>query len=228
MAIPNHLAVIPDGNRRWARAGNLNPWDGHTEGVRRFWDIADYAFEAGVKYLTFWGSSYGNLTKRNKLEIAFLLKLLREELSGEKMRKKLIESQCRVRLIGEWKTFIKDKKTSEAIESVIIDTAHFTKSNLTILFAYDGQREMLAAINSLNGQKATDTSIRKHLWTGILPDVDLVIRTGGEPHWSAGFMMWLTANSQFYFTDMLWPMFNGRQLATALEDYNTRERRKGK
>ncbi len=226
--LPKHIALIPDGNRRWAKAHHLNPWDGHTEGVKRIWEIADEAFESGISHLTFWLSSYGNLTKRSKLEVAFLLRLLKHEMLSEKIRIKVAETKCRINIVGEWRLFVKDKKTVEAMESLIEETSKFTKRTLTILFAYDGQREMLSAINSFEGEKATEQNLRKRLWTGFLPDVDLVIRTGGEPHWSAGFMMWLTANSQFHFTDTLWPAFKSKQFQAALNDYSKTERRIGK
>ncbi len=81
MSAPKHVAVIPDGNRRWAASQGLNPWEGHAEGAKRFWDIADEAYAAGVTHLTFWAASYDNLTKRSKLEVKFLLKIFRHELS---------------------------------------------------------------------------------------------------------------------------------------------------
>lgn len=228
MAVPHHIAIIPDGNRRWAKAQRLNPWDGHTEGVKRFWDIADYAYELGVPNITFWGASYDNLKKRSKLEVAFLLRLMRQELSDPKIRHKIMETKPRLQMLGEWREFVKDKKTLQTIESLIEESSQFTKHNVTILFGYDGQREMLAAINNVKSENVTDEELRKNLWTGELPDVDLVVRTGGEPHWSAGFMMWHTANSQFYFTETLWPDFKHQQLKKALDEYERRERRLGK
>lgn len=227
--IPNHIAIIPDGNRRWAKARLLNPWDGHTEGVKRFWEIAESANDQGIKYLTFWAASYGNLTKRSALEVKFLIELLRRELSKPELRQKLINGKIRLRVMGEWQQIINDKKLEEVIHGLEDDTAGFTSSNLTILFGYDGQREMISAANALvkSGELVTEESLHSALWTADLPDVDLVIRTGGEPHWSAGFMMWLTANSQFYFTDMLWPDFKTEELKKAFAEYERRERRLG-
>ncbi len=228
MKIPKHIAIIPDGNRRWAKSRVMNPWEGHREGVKRFWEIADQAYELGVTHLSIWAGSYDNLHKRSKMEVDFLLRLLREEILNPELTKKFHANKARVEIIGEWRLFVTDKKTIDAIAALEQNTAHYTKNQLTLLFAYDGQREMMEAINILEKKPASETELRNALWTGHLPDVDLVIRTGGEPHWSAGFMMWLTANSQFYFTDMLWPDFKKAQFKKALEDFERRERRLGK
>lgn len=234
MTLPKHIAIIPDGNRRWAKAKNLQPWDGHLEGVARFWEIAEYASDLGVRNLTFWASSMSNLTKRSKLEVQFLIKQFVKEISSPVLSEKLKSKQIRLEIIGEWKQFLTDTD-NQNIEDVISRTREFTQSTLAILFAYDGQREMIDAIEHLNsigvfqGEDFSkqDSILRSKLWTGILPDVDLVIRTGGEPHWSAGFMMWLTANSQFYFTEELWPDFTQAKLDEALSDYQNRGRRLG-
>jgi undecaprenyl diphosphate synthase len=228
MSVPNHIAIIPDGNRRWAKAHRLNPWEGHQEGVKRFWDVADAAYSEGVSHLSIWAGSYDNLTKRSRLEVNFLISLLRDELANPKLHERIHNNKSRVQVIGEWESFVRDASTRQAIEDLQQETAHYKKHVLTLLFAYDGQREMLDAVNKLQNKNATPEELRKNLWTGGLPDVDLVIRTGGEPHWSAGFMMWLTANSQFYFTEQLWPEFGKRQLDKALKDYAGRERRHGK
>ncbi len=226
MIIPKHIAIIPDGNRRWAKAHRLNPWDGHTKGAEQYWDISDYAHSLGVNHLTFWASSYDNLKKRSRLEVAAILKLMETEMTKPFILERCLKNKIRARLIGEWRVFVKNKKVIATIENLENQTKHFKDKSLNLLFAYDGQREMLDAASNI--KSATDKELRKNLWTGELPDVDLVIRTGGEPHWSAGFMMWLTANSQFYFTETLWPDFDKKELKKALVDYERRERRLGK
>jgi undecaprenyl diphosphate synthase len=230
MDFPNHIAIIPDGNRRWAKAHRLNPWEGHQAGVQQFWDIAEACLNKDIKYLTFWAASYDNLNKRSKLEIRFLFKILQHELAKPELLEKLKKYRTRVRIIGEWQTIIKDKKLLATLEKLEQETERFTDHHLTILFAYDGQREMTSALEKLrkSSEKVSTKQIRENLWTSMLPDVDYVIRTGGEPHWSAGFMMWLIANSQFYFTETLWPAFTPAKLSTALADYAQRDRRLGK
>ncbi len=230
MALPHHLAIIPDGNRRWAKAHLLLPWQGHEEGVKLFWELSNYFADTEVKYGTFWAGSYSNLANRAPEEVKFLFQILEQELSDPKVIQSLIEKQTRFEIVGEWAGFGDYLKLTETIAKLTQQTKDFTNHNLTILFGYDGQREMLAAQEALrnSGEEVTAENLRKHLWTGHLPDVDFVIRTGGEPHWSAGFMMWQTANSQFYFTEDLWPDFKTDKLKAALDEYENRERRLGK
>lgn len=230
MKLPKHIAIIPDGNRRWAKRNGLNPWEGHTEGVKRFWDTAQLAHDLGVSNLTIWAASYDNLSKRSKLEVNFLVNILKSELANGNIINLAEKNQTRIKVVGEWKEIVKSKKLHRDVEDLQNKTKHFSKTTLTLLFGYDGQREMISAIDNLiqAGSKISQGNLRKELWTGDLPDVDLVIRTGGEPHWSAGFMMWLTANSQFHFTDVLWPDFKKQEFKEATGEFDRRERRLGK
>ena len=230
MPSPNHLAIIPDGNRRWAKARLLLPWQGHAEGAKRFWELSEYLATTSVSFGTFWAGSYSNLSNRSEEEVKFLFQILEQELSDKKVIDSLERTETRFRFIGEWASFNKSTSLPDTISELEKKTEGYSKHNLTILFGYDGQREMLSAVNELqkSGEEVTKENLRKHLWTAVLPDVDLVIRTGGEPHWSAGFLMWQTANSQFYFTEALWPDFKVPQLKTALEDFERRERRLGR
>jgi len=229
--IPNHVALIPDGNRRWAKARGLQPWLEHKEGMSSFREVMETAFEAGSKFATFWGASLDNLTKRTKIEVKFLLQYIRMELEKQTTLDYFIKEKVRARVIGEWASVVSDKKFHQAINNLEEQTKIFKGRFATILFGYDGRREMLAAIEKLNSEGTkhlTEEAVREALWTGYLPPVDLVVRTGGEPHWSAGFMMWLTANSQFYFTETLWPDFRKKQLLEAYSDFANRGRRFGK
>ncbi len=230
MSLPNHIAIIPDGNRRWAESRLLNPWEGHIEGTKRFWETALACLDLGIPNVTFWGGSYSNLKKRTAIEVNFLFKIMSDEIAKPNVLNKCLQNEAQFKVLGEWTDFVKDKKVVEGVLDLQNKTKHFKKNSLTILFGYDGQREMIAAANSLvkKGDSVNGKSLRSSLWTADLPDVDLVIRTGGEPHWSAGFMMWQTANSQFYFTDILWPDFKKPELKKALVDYERRERRLGK
>lgn len=230
MLLPNHLAIIPDGNRRWAKAHLLLPWQGHQEGAKRFWETANYLARTEIKFGTFWAGSYSNLANRAPEEVKFLFQILEQELSDPKVLDSLIDTQTRFQFIGEWEQFNQNTKLPETIANLVGQTKDFTNHTLTILFGYDGQREMLAAISALkaSGEEVSEENLHKHLMTASLPDVDFVIRTGGEPHWSAGFLMWQTANSQFYFTEDLWPDFKTDKLKAALAEYENRERRMGK
>lgn len=227
----NHLALIPDGNRRWARVHNLLLWKGHEKGADSFFDIAEYAFASGISYVTLWAASYDNLIKRTSVEITFLCLLLRRKLMDKKIQERFMDNHIRVRILGEGKKLMNDEKLTHAIARTEMRTRFFDEKHLTVLFGYDGKREMMHAIEKIQRDASTpinNETIKENLWTHDLPQVDLVIRTGGEPHWSAGFMMWHTADSQLYFTETLWPDFDKKELEKALSDYSKRERRFGK
>ena len=240
--IPKHIAAIPDGNRRWAKEHSLLPWKGHQEGLLRFEEVNRHAFDRGVQYFTFWAASEDNLTKRTRIEVAVLKRLMRHQLKKELKEGELVKKKIRFRLIGRWHEILKDAEIKKLANELEKATEKFTDKQLTILFGYDGRREMLEAVRTITkeevsrlptgqaGLRGNDAYevIKNHLWTKDLPPVDLVIRTGGEPHWSAGFMMWLTADSQFYFTPKFWPDFNNAALDKAIADYSERERRFGK
>ena len=228
--IPNHVALIPDGNRRWATSQGLAPTAGHEEGVKRFWELSETLLRKGVTHVTFWGASSDNLRKRSPLEVKFLATLAKNGLSDPKLLSKFIENEIKVRVVGKWDEILHDSGLAQAVADLESKTEHFTKRTLTILFGYSGIEEVLDAIPKLNStdQKLSYEDVKQSLSTGFLPEVDLVVRTGGEPHWSAGFMMWHTANSQFYFTETLWPDFKVDQLDLALADFAKRERRLGK
>jgi undecaprenyl diphosphate synthase len=228
---PRHIAIIPDGNRRWARAHKFEVVSkGHEAGAQRFEEIMRASFSAGVEYLTLWAASIDNFKKRPQAEISVLVRLLIEELSRIGKSPETKKYEVRVRIIGDGARLAQNEELNRAIGAIEKQTANNAKHHLTILFGYDGQAEMLAAIEKLkqNDGKLVLRDVHQALMTAELPEVDLVIRTGGEPHWSAGFMMWLTANSQLYFTQKLWPDFDQAALKEAIGEYQARERRLGK
>lgn len=227
---PIHIAIIPDGNRRWARKHHLPKSEGHRAGIERFSEIADAIFEQKIPFATFWAASKDNLKKRSRGEVSWLLFLLKQKLRQLISSDQLQKKQIRFRVVGCWNNILKDKKLEHLILSLEKNTRHLSKYNLTLLFGYDGRQEMLKAIKEIRKNKKLPISyegVKSQLDTGFLPPVDLVIRTGGEPHWSAGFMMWHTTDSQFYFTDTLWPDFDENNLKEALADYSGRQRRFG-
>lgn len=229
---PKHLAIIPDGNRRWAKAQGLLAWKGHEVGAKRAEEVMRMAFDSGVQYFTFWAASLANLEKRPKQEVAVLVDVLKKFIKDFLKSDELTKREVRFQLIGKGREIVKDKELNELSETLEEKTKKFSKYYSTVLFGYDGQKEMLEAINRIKKQESKSEiggdELRRALLTGFLPDVDLVIRTGGEPHWSAGFLMWQTANSQFYFTETFWPDFDTEELKKAFADYSQRERRMGK
>lgn len=224
---PNHIAIIPDGNRRWAKERNLAPWKGHEAGVTNFRKAASFLFANSVSYLTFWALSIDNLKKRTSAEIAFLIKLMRDEFGSPSLLQELMEDGVKISFVGKWRELIDDKSLHDTIDRLELKTAENSKSHLTILLAYDGKTEMLEAIKKC-GPDPSEDELKSNLWTGTLPSVDLAIRTGGEPHWSGGFMMWLTADTQFHFTETKWPDFGQPEIIKCLDEFAGRERRLGK
>jgi undecaprenyl diphosphate synthase len=224
-----HLAIIPDGNRRWAKKHKLQSWLGHKQGTAKVNEIGEAAIKHGATYITFWASSVDNLTKRSKTEVHYLLQYFYEVLVDPATWTYIKKYNVRVRVLGRWKELVSHPKLQEAISNMEAASRKHSRAYLTILLGYDGKEEMLAAVNRTKSKgQVTEAALRRSLATGYLPDVDMVIRTGGEPHWSAGFLMWLSANTQLYFTDILWPDFGPKQLAEAFKDYKRRERRMGR
>ncbi len=239
--LPLHVAIIPDGNRRWARRKRLVPWEGHRRGKETFEKISEAAFEAGIPWFSFWAASEDNLTKRDHAEIKFLVFLLREELESS-IGERLIKNDTRLRFIGRWDEIICDSHLAAIIDSLEEKTRGFQKKNLTVLFGYNGTTEMaeaafkiaLESINPRYGfepQELTFERLKRFSWTKDLPPVDLEIRTGeekeGYTHRSAAFLPFLTANSVTYSTKTLWPDFSEEEFFQALERYSEFERRFG-
>ncbi len=225
-----HLAIIPDGNRRWAKKRGLPEWRGHQKGKERAEEIAKAVFKAGIPYFTFWALSEDNLVKRSKVELYFLFKLLSQAIKKWSSDSFIKKEKVRIRFFGKWEKLMPKTLISE-IKAIQKKTEANDKNFLSVMLAYDGRSEMIEAIEKLSQNKKlllNFNDVKNNLWTADLPEVDLAIRTGGEPHWSAGFMMWHTANSQFYFTEKFWPDFDEKELERAIGDYGRRERRGGK
>lgn len=231
---PSHLAIIPDGNRRWAKQQGLLPWEGHGAGATQFQTIARAAFKSGVSFLTQWAASEDNLLKRSKVEVGWLVKIFIEHLQKDSFFKELRENQIRFRVLGRGREIVKNDALENAIAGLEAKTGLFGQRNLTILFGYDGRTELTDAIRQLaydNLSEIRYDDVKNRLWTADLPAVDLVIRTGEEDadwaHWSSGFMMWDTANAEFYFTKTFWPAFSEEELSKVLEAYQRRRKTGG-
>jgi undecaprenyl diphosphate synthase len=232
--IPQHVAIIPDGNRRWARKKGLKPWIGHQEGVNYFEKVLEKALKLKIPYLTFWGGSYDNLTKRPKIELNFLFKVYTDQFKRIIIDERIHNNQVKVDVLGRWREIL-PQKTQLAIEEAIKRTKDYNRHFLTFLLAYNGTDEMADCIQKIVNSakqksiKITEKLIKKNLWTKNLPPVDLVIRTGcqSDPHNSTGFMMWDTAYSQFHFTETLFPDFGPKEFEEIIKNYLKRERRLG-
>jgi len=235
MLIPKHVAIIPDGNRRWARKKRFKPWVGHQEGAKYFEKVLEKCLELKIPYLTFWGGSYDNLTKRPKKEINFLFKVYTDQFKKIPTNEKIHKNKVKINVFGRWEEIL-PTKTQSVIKEALNKTKDYDLNFLTFLLAYNGTDEMVDCIQKIvalakkKPLKITENLIKENLWTKDLPPVDLVIRTGcqGDPHNSAGFMMWDTIYSQFYFTETLFPDFSPQEFEKIIKDYNARQRRFGK
>ena len=230
--IPHHVAIIPDGNRRWAVAHGMKPWEGHEEGAKTIEKLVRKAFDLGIRQLSFWGSSLENLKKRPLQEKRALLRIYEEYFQKLMESEDIHQNQARINIIGRW-----EEQFPEKLKTILRDgiekTKHYKNYALNFFLAYNGDDEMLEAVSQIvkkadQYQKITASVIKENLMTRELAPVDYLIRTGGEPHLSAGFMMWDIANSQLYFSEKLFPDFGAADLEKAIEDYRQRGKRRGK
>lgn len=229
--LPNHIAIIPDGNRRWAKKRDLKPWVGHEFGAKNTEKLIRKSFRIGVKCLSFWGSSLENLKKRPLQERVALLGIYERYFKDLIENKDIHEKKIKINFIGKWEEQFPEK-LKKIINECIQRTKDYKECLLNFFLAYNGDDEMMEAINNIlrkcePGQKVTPQLVKENLMTRDIPEVDFLVRTGGEPHLSAGFMMWDIANSQMYFSHKLFPDFNENELEKALEDYKKRVRRMG-
>jgi len=225
------VAIIPDGNRRWAKERNLQPWEGHRAGAETLEDLIVFAQNKGIKCLSFWGSSIDNLQKRPFQEKRALLEIYKEYFSKLLEGKGIHENKVKVNFIGRWREQFPES-LKKILQEIIEKTKEYKDRNLNFMLAYSGIDEMKEAFEKIHkkykaGTKITEKMIKENLMTSELPAVDLVVRTGGEPHLSAGFMMWDSANAQLYFSEEKFPDFKEKEFEEALLDYEKRQRRFG-
>lgn len=224
--IPKHVAIILDGNGRWAERSHRLRAQGHHAGADNVETITYACMDMGIKYLTVYAFSTENW-KRSKDEVSYLMLLLKQYLL--KYKKTAIAKKIRVRVIGDLSGL------SEDLVELVLDVEEATKDltafNLTFAINYGGRDEIVRAVRSLvhDGvpeEEITENKISGTLDTAELPDPDLLIRTGGELRIS-NYLLWQCAYSEFYFTDILWPDFGEPDLEKAVLDYAGRERRFG-
>ena len=229
MRVPNHIAIILDGNGRWAKKRGMPRSFGHVKGCENLEDICEVAKELGVKYLTVYAFSTENW-KRSIAEVSGLMKLFRNYL--KKCIKISQKNNMRVKVIGDITAF--DSDIQESIEKLEDFSKDFTDLHFQIALNYGSRDEITRAVNRmLEDQKAgkletpvSEDTISDYLDTAGIPDPDLMIRTSGELRLS-NYLLWQLAYSEFYFTDVPWPDFKKEELVKAIEKYNERDRRYG-
>jgi undecaprenyl diphosphate synthase len=225
-SIPRHLAIIMDGNGRWAQKRGLSRLKGHRAGVKNIRPIIKYLHDKGIKYVTLYAFSTENWS-RPKGEVNGLFHIL-EEIIGEESRE-LNKNGVRIHHIGRLEGL--STKLQKSIKAALELTRNNTDMHLGIALNYGGRAEILDAVlkiiaDGLKPDKVDEATFRKYLYANDFPDVDLVIRTGGEMRIS-NLMIWQTAYSEYYFTPVLWPDFDKKELEKALISYSQRKRRFG-
>jgi len=222
---PDHIAIIMDGNGRWAARRGLSRTEGHAEGVKSVRRITKYCGELKIKHLTLFTFSEENWN-RPKAEILSLMKLLVKSIDEEK--KSLIKNNIKFCVFGDLKKI--DVFTRKKLLSVKKATENNTGLQLNLAISYGARQEIIMAINRLlaeNINRISENKFPDYLYTKGLPDPDLLIRTSGENRIS-NFLLWQIAYTEVYFSNVLWPDFNKYELDEALKDFNLRDRRYGK
>ncbi len=228
--VPQHIAIIMDGNGRWAKARGQERLFGHLQGVEAIRKVVRGAVEQGVKYLTLYAFSTENWT-RPADEVSGLMDLIGRYAVSE--TPELKRQGVRLEFIGALEGL--SDEINEAIESCRCETAGNDRLHLVIALNYSSRSEITAAVREIarraaeglqNPETIDETTVSEHLYTRSMPDPDLVIRTSGEQRLS-NFLLWQSAYAEFYFTECLWPDFDERELARAIEAYGRRERRFG-
>ncbi len=226
MKIPQHVAIILDGNGRWAKAKGMPRNYGHVQGAKNVERICEDAYHMGIKYLTVYAFSTENW-RRSRDEVDALMTLLRNYMKTcVKTAKK---NHMRVRVIGDKTGLAKD--IQDSIANLERESRNQDGLNFTIAINYGSRDEICRAVKKIaeegiRPEEITEEVISAHLDTAGIPDPDLLIRTSGEQRLS-NYLMWQLAYTEFYFTDLPWPDFSKEELSKAIEKYNQRERRYG-
>lgn len=231
--LPKHVAVMLDGNRRWAeRRPGARASHGHAAGANKIFEFLGWCDEIGISLVTLYMLSTENLVKRNSSELSDLLKIIASVATEMASRKRWV-----IRIVGDRDSLPKDLLAE--LEAAEAATANLDKPEVNLAVGYGGRKEIADAMRSILKQHASDGTsvdelaellspelITQHLYTGGQPDPDLIIRTSGEQRLS-GFLLWQSSNSELYFEEALWPDFRKVDFLRAIRSFETRHRRYG-
>lgn len=229
--LPRHVAVIMDGNGRWAQQRMLQRIVGHQRGVETVRQIVEECSHLGIGYLTLYAFSSENWL-RPQTEVKALMSLLKKYVAAETPR--MLKNNIHFNVIGNRAELTED--INKALDTALSKTAHCTGMTLTLALSYGGRQEIVQAslqiareiaAGNLREEEVDTDLFDQHLYTAGMPDPDLLIRTSGEMRIS-NFLLWQTAYSEIYFTDVNWPDFTKKELHKALLDFQSRERRFGR
>ena len=231
--VPKHIAIIMDGNRRFATELGLPPNTGHLFGRDKLEEVLNWCFDLGIKNLTVYAFSTENFDRDNT-EIKTLMNLCRNELDKALKDSRIHKNQVKIRVIGRLDLLPND--ISKSAQYVMDKTKNYNKYSLNIAIAYGGREEIIQAIqkiasdvkeNKLRIEDIKEPIVSKYLYTNGLPDPDLILRTSGEERIS-NFLLWQLAYSELYFSDVYWPAFQKRDFLRAIKTCQQRKRRFGK
>lgn len=225
--IPCHIAIIMDGNRRWAKKKGLPPMEGHRQGYEQFKKISEYCNKLGVKILTVYAFSLENW-KRSKAEVFYLMNLLKNGLREQ--RDFFIKNKVRLNVIGQIEKLPFDLK--ELVLKIMKETKDNKERILNLAISYGGREEIMEAVKKIikekiNPSKINEKIFSQYLYTAGQPDPDIIIRTSGEQRLS-GFLPWQSVYTELYFSPKLWPDFTGEDLEEVIKEFQNRQRRFGK
>ncbi len=229
--LPQHVAIIMDGNGRWAGHRSLKRFLGHQQGAKSVQMVTETASRIGLPWLTLYAFSLENNLRRPRAEVNFLMRLLRSYLESNLQR--MMDNNVRIRYIG--RTHELPPEVQDKMRWASDATARNTGTTLTLALNYGGRTEMVDAFRALSAEmraknqspeRITEEDIHRHLYTAHMPDPDLLIRTSGEMRIS-NYLLWQIAYSEIYVTERLWPDFRGIHLLEAIADFQRRERRYG-
>lgn len=226
--IPKHVAIIMDGNRRWAKERGLSINDGHEAGAKNLDEIVKKAQELGIRHLTVYTLSTENWRKRSAEEVKGIFDLL---LRTAKEKKQDYEERgVKLFVLGNFQAF--PRKVAKAISAMLKIVLKHERIKVNLALNYGGRDEIVKAIQeiireNIPADKVNEELVAKHLYTNGQPDPDLIIRTGGEIRLS-NFLLWQMSYSELYFTDVLWPNFGPAHFEKAILEYQKRQRRFGK
>lgn len=226
--IPQHVAFIMDGNRRWAKEHGIPTLLGHKKGFNAIEKIIKYAGERGISFVTFWAFSTENWN-RSEREVSYLISFFRTVFKG-KLVARVLKEGGKIVILGDITLFPEDLQ--KMMKDIVEKSKKNTKITINIGLNYGGREEILSAVKKILTEKRqvseiTQEFFSKYIYTKNIPDPDLIVRTGGEKRLS-GFLTWQSIYSELYFTDCYWPDFDEKEFGVALEEYKNRERRFGK
>lgn len=231
-SVPKHIAIIMDGNRRFAKGLGLKPDAGHLLGRDKIKEVLEWCFELNIKNLTVYAFSTENF-KRSEQEVRSLMNLCKKELDKAAEDSRIHKNNVKVRILGKLNVLPED--VAESARYIMDKTKHYKDFSLNIALAYGGREEIINAIKriadkvkkgDLDTKEISEPVVSKYLYTNGIPDPDLILRTSGEERIS-NFLLWQLAYSELYFSDVYWPALQKNDFLKAIRTYQKRKRRFG-